>query len=393
MSETSNESPPATNTSKNKKRFAIALAFVSLIAWRAYADYDYWTAAWKQKTLSPTLASSRRKKTDNTFDLTNTTIPPEEILAGGPPKDGIPALSDPVFISASAATYLQPTDRVIGISIDDVARAYPLRILNYHEVVNDRFDEMPVAVTYCPLCDSCAAFDRRTTLGETEFGVSGRLYNSNVLMFDRVGKTPSLWSQLKMQAVSGPAVQNTLTPLPLELTTWQDWLSRHPYTQVLSPETGHTRDYTRNPYARYFETPKLMFPAQPTDDRLPAKEPVLALWTKQTNRAYPLSSFSAEQNQLEGTLDGKKFTILFNPSSNSLRIEKADDGIHWLYTFWFAWYAMHPDTEVYSPKDSPSPDPLPHHESTSAAPPHSPPDRQPSTSSPTPQNISSVQNR
>jgi len=281
------------------------------------------------------------------FDLTQLTVPEREIHAGGPPKDGIPAISNPRFVSAAEATYLQPQDRVVGVVADQDVRAYPLKILNYHEIVNDRINNTPIAVTYCPLCDSADVIDRRTPLGEREFGVSGLLYNSNVLMYDRTRGTESLWSQVKAEGISGPGAEKPLKSLPLELTTWSDWLSRHPNTKVLSIETGHQRNYDRNPYGQYFSTPRLMFPAQPTSDRLPTKERVLGVWTENSSKAYPISSFSAERQQLEDSLDGKRVVIEYIPDANTLRVAQADEGVQWMYSLWFAWYAFHPETEVF----------------------------------------------
>lgn len=146
-----------------------------------------------------------RRGTDIGFDLgTKLGVPRDEILAGGPGKNGIPALTSPKLVDVKAAGWLRPKDRVAGVVHAGQARAYPLRILVWHEVVNDTIGDQPVTVTYCPLCDSVAVFDRKTPDGIKEFGVSGLLYNSNVLMFDREGKPEGLWSQLKSQAVSGP---------------------------------------------------------------------------------------------------------------------------------------------------------------------------------------------
>ena len=219
--------------------------------------------------------SGSGRRAASPFDLSKATVPVEEIHSGGPPKDGIPALSKPRLIAAKAATYLAAGDRVIGVAIEGEARAYPIRILNYHEIVNDVLSGKPIAVTYCPLCDSAAVFDRETPRGLREFGVSGLLYNSNVLMYDRDEKAESLWSQLQTEAVAGVQVHNRLKLLPLELTTWSDWQSRHPAATVLSPETGHQRDYSRSPYDSYFSTPQLMFPVEPSSNRLPTKEKVL----------------------------------------------------------------------------------------------------------------------
>ncbi|GAF92675.1 unnamed protein product, partial [marine sediment metagenome] len=126
-----------------------------------------------------------RRGTLNGFDLSNSVLPRKLIRRGGPSRDGIPALVDPPVVNASQVGYLRPFDRVAGVVVEGVARAYPLRILNYHEVVNDRVGRTSLAVTYCPLCDSVVVFDRRTDRGELQFGVSGLLYNSNVLLYDR----------------------------------------------------------------------------------------------------------------------------------------------------------------------------------------------------------------
>ena len=281
------------------------------------------------------------------FDLSRLVVPARELLPGGPPKDGIPALTNPKFMAANEATYLRPKDRIIGFVTAEESRAYPLKILNHHEIVNDQIGVLPVAVTYCPLCDSCAVFDRRTELGESEFGVSGLLYNSNVLMYDRGGHPESLWSQVLTRGISGPAAEKSLRALPLELTTWQDWLSRYPETKVLSPETGHRRDYTRDPYEGYFTAPQLMFPAKPRSDRLATKARILGVWTDKMVRAYPQSAFGPNRQRVADTLDGKSIVIEFNPQARSLRVTQADDGVYWMYSLWFAWYALRPDTDVF----------------------------------------------
>lgn len=282
------------------------------------------------------------------FDLSNAVIPANEIHAGGPPKDGIPALTDPRMIAAQEAAYLQPADRVIGVVRGQDARAYPLRILNYHEIVNDRLDGVPIAVTYCPLCDSAAVFDRRTEAGVQEFGVSGLLYNSNVLMYDRGRRPESLWSQMKAAGVSGPGASQSLRALPFELTTWQDWQTRYPRTTVLSDRTGHARDYRSNPYQGYFASPRLMFPARPSSDRLPAKSLVLGVWSGGQARAYPLDAFDPQGEILDQQLGDERFRLAYDGRHESLRVTEADDELQWMYSFWFAWYAFRPHTEVYT---------------------------------------------
>jgi len=344
----------------------MVLALIPLAAWRLHIDRPYWAAAWAHGTLFPEHATGCdctecaddevqfaqfQGARGPAFDLKGVTVPVGEIRSGGPPKDGIPALTGPKLIAGTDAAYLRPEDRVIGVVVESEARAYPLRILDYHEIVNDRVGKLPFAVTYCPLCDSAAVFDRRTPLGEREFGVSGLLYNSNVLMYDRGGRPESLWSQVKTEGISGPAAGKSLAVLPVELTTWKDWLARHPRTKVLSVETGHRRDYRRSPYAGYFAHPELMFPAKPTSDLLPIKAPVLGVWTDGAARAYPASAFGREGREVKDTLGGKNITIAFNSDANSLRVVAADEGVNWMYSLWFAWYAFRPQTDVFQASD------------------------------------------
>ncbi|MHB8901171.1 MAG: DUF3179 domain-containing protein [Thermoguttaceae bacterium] len=281
------------------------------------------------------------------FDLRNAIIPKNEIRSGGPPKDGIPALTNPAVIRAQDAAHLNAMDRVAGVAIGGEARAYPLKILNYHEVVNDPLGGVPIAVTYCPLCDSVVAFDRRTEGGVLEFGVSGLLYNSNVLMYDRGGRPESLWSQVGAQGVSGPGARKDLKTLPVELTSWQDWQTRHPNTTILSDRTGHVRNYQVNQYQTYFARPNLMFPARPMSNQLPAKAPVLGVWTGGKARAYPLSTFDPRGEMLNPELDGKRFTLIYDGQHKTARVASADEGIQWMYSFWFAWCAFRPHTDVY----------------------------------------------
>jgi hypothetical protein len=282
------------------------------------------------------------------FDLSQSSIAIEEILRGGPPKDGIPAISNPKFVTATAADYMAPADLVVGVVIKNSARAYPLRILNYHEIVNDRMGSTLFAVTYCPLCDSVCVFDRRTPLGEREFGVSGLLYNSNVLMYDRRGNPESLWSQVRTTGVTGPGMEKPLKTLPVELTTWTDWKNRYPASEVLSLETGHRRDYSSSPYSSYFTTPQLMFPVNHEDNRLPKKTRVIGIWSDKSHLAVPETLFTGkgEDTEFESTLDGLKFTVRYSSESKSLRVVTADSGLNWMYSLWFAWAAFHPQTDI-----------------------------------------------
>lgn len=299
-----------------------------------------------------------RRTGDAVFDLSRAAIPRNEILSGGVPIDGIPALTRPTIEPGDQQTLVSADDRVVGVVIDGEARAYPLRVLAQHEIVNDEIAGRPVAVTYCPLCDSVAVFDRRLDGKAVEFGVSGRLYNSNVLMYDRGGTAKSLFSQLGAAAVAGPRLGAKLDTLPSELTTWSAWRRRHPQTGVLTGGGGPPRDYGLDPYAAYFATSELMFPVRNRDDRLPPKERVLGVWSGSTARAYPLRHFrdTATREQmvtLEQNLGQDRLTLTFDADSRTLRVSQASDGVRWMYSFWFAWAAFHPNSSIFTGASAP----------------------------------------
>ncbi|GAM64201.1 hypothetical protein JCM19232_3477 [Vibrio ishigakensis] len=199
-------------------------------------------------------------KSLNGFDLSNATVPLKLILSGGPPKDGIPALTDPKMLKGKEATYLKSDDVILGLVIAGEARAYPLRILNWHEIVNDKIAGGRYVVSYCPLCGSGMAFKaepKSFSKRSLNFGVSGLLYSSDVLMYD--SETESLWSQIHGEAVSGKLVGTSLEQIPMSLDLWGNWMARNPDTLVLSTDTGFRRDYSRDPYAATLRPPPFIF--------------------------------------------------------------------------------------------------------------------------------------
>lgn len=281
------------------------------------------------------------------FDLDRLTIAREALRSGGPPKDGIPALTDPSAVGAGEATFLLDDDEIIGIVFGGEARAYPLAILDYHEIINDAVGGREVAVTYCPLCDSSVVVDRAAGEGTArEFGVSGKLYNSNVLMFDRRTEgVESLWTQMGSIGVSGPGADKRLNRLPMEVTTWGSWRERHPQTTVLSDQTGHRRAYNRSVYANYFASEQLMFAVEPLDDRLPAKTPILGVASSGGARAYTNPSGIGASVRRE-RLGDAEYDLIIDGVSGRLRIDNVVGDIEWCYAFWFAWAAFNPETEV-----------------------------------------------
>ncbi len=287
-------------------------------------------------------------ETRNGFSLDGALVPASEIRRGGVPRDAIPALNWPDMVSADAADFLGPADRVLGLAIDGRARAYPVGILNYHEIVNDIVAGRPVAVTYCPLCRSGVAFDATVDGRVRVFGVSGLLYDSDLLMYDR--ETESLWSQLGARAITGPSAGQVLELLPLRHTSWQDWLQRHPDTVVLSHDTGHRRDYRRDPYRDYAADPRsLMFPVARRDDRLRPKSLVLGLKIGDEARAWPLAALSGRDLPLADTLSGTDVLIHFDAKAGAAWATAADGTLlPATETYWFAWFTFHPETGVYT---------------------------------------------
>ncbi len=283
----------------------------------------------------------------NGFDLTGSLVPADDIHLGGPQRDGIPALDAPSFVAAAEAEFLADEDPVLGLVLGGEARAYPIAILSWHEIVNDRVAGHPVAITYCPLCGTGVAFDARVG-GETlRFGVSGLLYNSDVLLFDR--KSESLWSQIKRQAIAGPMKGQTLPALPLTHTAWRAWRRDHPRTLVLSTDTGHRRDYGSDPYMGYAGERDLYFPVGNSSRRYHPKERVLGVEIGGRFKAYPFAELSKSGvREFPDRIAGHDLLIRFDWANESAT---AFDGsgrqLAATTGYWFAWYAFHPDTEIY----------------------------------------------
>ena len=285
-------------------------------------------------------------ETKNGFVLDDASVPPEEILHGGPAKDGIRSLEYPAFVAADDADFLKAKDRVLGIEMNGAARAYPVRILNYHEIVNDAFGGSAVAVTYCPLCNSGIAFDARVGNERLEFGVSGLLYNSDVLLYDR--QTDSLWSQIEMAAISGAMKGTRLKAFPLTHTTWRDWVARYPDTEVLSDQTGFPLDYRNDQYRDYNRSGKLMFPVAAEDSRFRKKSLVLGLEIDGQYKAYPFSELNKTPKVFMDEFQGRRFEVRYDRKNKTASIYGEDGNeLPSLISYWFAWYAFHPDTEVF----------------------------------------------
>lgn len=293
-------------------------------------------------------ASQADARTLNGFDVSNASIPADEIFKGGPPRDGIPALSNPKYIDPEEASYLSGKDRVMGVVIEGTPHAYPVGIMNYHEIVNHETDQGQWLISYCPLCGTGMAFDGEVNGKELTFGVSGLLYNSDLLMYDR--QTESLWSQIEGRAVSGPLKGTELELMPSQLTTWRAWREQHPETRVLSRNTGHQRDYDSTPYGNYEESKTVFFPIRERDDRYHPKAWVIGLTSGDKARAWPFKELEATgQETIRDTFNGRSVVVHFDPENRSARITNgAGEEIAATTGFWFAWHAFHPDTGVFT---------------------------------------------
>lgn len=280
------------------------------------------------------------------FDLSKHSVPLAQIVPGGPGKDGIPAILKPTFVSAREVMFLKDEDRVLGISQGNEAKAYPIKILNWHEIVNDTIGGKPVVITYCPLCGSGIGLDPMIQGRSLTFGVSGLLYESDLLMYDH--QSESLWSQIAMEAVAGPLTGAKLRPIFLAHTTWEEWRIEHPTTLVLSTKTGYYRNYDRDPYLGYAQRADLMFDTNYFDPSYHPKEWVLGIEVKGVFKAYPFAELKRVKGPLDDQVNGQRVRVHFNPRAQSASTTDTDGNpFPSVMAFWFAWYAFHPDTQVF----------------------------------------------
>lgn len=273
-------------------------------------------------------------------------IPLNEILSGGPGKDGIPSIDNPVFISTQEASFLNDTDPGVGLVVEDESRFYPYRILVWHEIVNDTIQGQPVLVTYCPLCATGIVFERVVAGVEQEFGVSGRLWRSNLLMYNRAGdaKSESLWSQVLGEAVLGVNTGEKLAIIPSDIVRWADWKKLHPDTKVLSADTGAERDYGRDPYGDYYTSESVSFGASFQDSRLHPKTLVIGIEINGKYKAYDIEGLKTGETQ--DMFEGKD-VVVSKDSAGRIAVIASGERVPHIPSFWFSWLAVHPETELF----------------------------------------------
>lgn len=345
-------------------------------------------------------------------DFPDPLIDLDDLLSGGPPPDGIPSIDYPLFQPVSEVNWLDDDEPVLSLTIDGQTKAYPIRIMTWHEIVNDRLAAVPVALTYCPLCNSGVAFER-TVLGETTtVKVSGKLYADNLVMYDRL--TESLWPQLTGRASVGALTGTQLESIPVGAVGWGQFRQEHPDARVLTRSTGHDRDYLTNPYVGYDDPDSEPLFALPTgpDTRLPVKARVVGVGEGESAVAVPRDllaeqgvqhvevgpdrvvlwhvpgQVSALDTQLipDGAEIGSVAAFLADVDGQTLDFARAEDGtfrdrqtgsvwnlfgravngplsgqrltaVAHLDTFWFAWAAFEPGTRLVAASRGPTPPP------------------------------------
>lgn len=262
-------------------------------------------------------------------DFNKANIPLEKILNGGPGKDGIPALTDPLFVSLPQSR-VNTDSKVIVVQSGGEVKFYPLSILVWHEIVNDEVGGKPLAITFCPLCGSSIVFERQLGEDILEFGVSGFLYESNLLMYSR-GASESLWSQSQGTAVVGDKLGAKLTHYPLQLLSFGEAKKLFPTAKILSSDTGYGRNYDSNPYDGYDTSDETIFEVSVSDLRFPIKE-VFFIVPLDDGR-----SVAVRQNKSNGSYNVPQtdISIVFNNGQvTALQNEKILPGY---YEMWFSW--------------------------------------------------------
>jgi Protein of unknown function (DUF3179) len=260
---------------------------VRKVGWRSIA----WVVAVAVVASAPSAFAQRdldRAEWPKT-DFARRTVDLAEIQSGGPPKDGIPAIDRPRLISVEAAkAWLKSKEPVIALRLRGERRAYPIQILMFHEIVNDEIASEPVAVTFCPLCNASFVFERRVGGRVLDFGTTGRLRKSDLVMYDR--QTESWWQQFSGNGIVGHYAGTRLKVLPSEIVAFEDFAATYPHGKVLSRETGFVRPYGRNPYRGYdrIDQNPFLF-SDPVDKRLPPMERVLSITVNRKHRIYPFA--------------------------------------------------------------------------------------------------------
>jgi hypothetical protein len=284
--------------------------------------------------------------TKNGFELDNSIIHSDKIYKGGPPKDGIPALYYPRFVDnyQAMSELTNENERAIIVEYHNIKKAYPISILNWHEIINDKINEKYFLITYCPLCGSGIVFDMGKD--KREFGVSGLLYQSDVLLYDK--KTNSLWSQIMQKAISGPLKNDNLLIYHSKMVNLKKYLRIYPNTTVMTKKTKYAsfRDYEKNPYKNYENSNKLYFPIDHIDSQFHPKTWTLYINYKSHEKLIPITNIEKEKGIQKIKIGNDFITIVFNKKDRIIMCQKKKN-LKCITGFWFALKTFFPYTELY----------------------------------------------
>ncbi len=308
-------------------------------------------AAWAAVLFAAGPGFAEPKPATNGFDLSAASVPKEEILGGGPKRDGIVAVDEPAFALPSEAPWVKAENPVLAVTVGDATHVYPVHLMEYHQIVNDRIGETPVVVTYDPLAGVPRAFRAVVAGGATRFGVSGLIHNHGFLLYDR--KSGSLWQQFTGRSLSGPQVGKTLDALRIRQETLGGILARHPRARILKPPFPDRHDYSMSPFLRYWDLDKALFPIAAEDRRFHFKDLVLGVIAGDTQRAYLGSLATAAGGRVEDEIAGHRIRIAYDSDSGTFSYE-APEAVEVIEAYWLAWKAFVPDTEVWTPPPPPS---------------------------------------
>jgi hypothetical protein len=273
-------------------------------------------------------------------------VPLDEVLSGTPYRDNIPAINEPSFITIADARDEGLTDEQgVVVTAGNTTRFYPFTILVWHEIVNDVIEDQALAVTFCPLCGSAVVFGARVDGTAENFGVSGKLYESNLLMYDE--STHTLWSQILGEALVGEHTGKKLTVYPSQVMPFNEFTERHPKGEVLSKRTGHVRNYDLYPYDDYETSDDTLFPVTVMDARFQAKEMFYIIDVEATSMAFQLAKLRAE-NGTTLSHNGMELTVMVDGSEVTVT-DTNGTIIPGYYAMWFSWATHHQDGGVVWP--------------------------------------------